>query len=193
MPNHCGADRKYSRVDEVQRINCGMFTKFKGKRGIFEAGGQKFVVERIENRFMVFTDVKHTQGYTFSIEYVPTINHRLSPFFRCPNCDARRRYLYLNKTYWFCRKCSKLKYESQNGTKIDYLVEAVRQKRRQVFGDEVYKAEDLGDLSNWTRYIPKPKWRRYEKWERDRQALFKLEQKYEREFCRRTAAFLGMT
>lgn len=42
-------------------------------------------------------------------------------FFLCPACGERRRYLYLSKNAFTCRKCSRLNYKSQQETKSDSM------------------------------------------------------------------------
>lgn len=194
--NIFGASRQYSRVDEVPKINCSEFAKWpKDAKGTITIkrrdGKREFQFKRTGDGLKFYTDVEKGMGYTIPIETIPTINQRPSPFFRCTVCHTRRRYLYLNKTYWLCRKCSYLRHESSHGTKLEYLMEAVRQKRREIFGNEIYKAKGMDDLSLSATYFDKPKWKRWAKWERDKQALHELEQKYEREFCRRAAIACG--
>ena len=43
------------------------------------------------------------------------------PFFLCPVCGERRRYLYLSRTLFLCRKCSRLNYRSQQETRSDCM------------------------------------------------------------------------
>ena len=42
-------------------------------------------------------------------------------FFICPACGERRRYLYLSKNAFMCRKCAKLNYRSQQETRSDSM------------------------------------------------------------------------
>ena len=42
-------------------------------------------------------------------------------FFLCPACGERRRYLYLTKAGFLCRKCSRLNYRSQQATHSDSM------------------------------------------------------------------------
>lgn len=39
------------------------------------------------------------------------------PFFLCPACGERRRFLYLTRAGFLCRKCSRLNYRSQQETR----------------------------------------------------------------------------
>lgn len=43
------------------------------------------------------------------------------PFFLCPACGERVRYLYLTRAVFLCRKCSKLNYRSQQETRSGTL------------------------------------------------------------------------
>ena len=73
---------------------------------------------------------------------------------RCPSykCNKRVRILYESDTYFVCRKCARLWYESQK---------YVNQKYR--FLDRMYKAEEMEkDLKRWYyRGKPTRKYRRY--------------------------------
>lgn len=42
-------------------------------------------------------------------------------FFTCPACGERRRYLYLYRNAFVCRKCAKLNYRSQQETRSDSM------------------------------------------------------------------------
>lgn len=43
------------------------------------------------------------------------------PFFLCPACGERVRYLYLTGAVFLCRKCSRLNYRSQQETRSDSM------------------------------------------------------------------------
>lgn len=43
------------------------------------------------------------------------------PFFLCPVCGDRRRFLYLTRAGFLCRKCSRLNYRSQQATRSDSM------------------------------------------------------------------------
>lgn len=43
------------------------------------------------------------------------------PFFLCPACGGRVRYLYLTGAVFLCRKCSRLNYRSQQTTRSDSM------------------------------------------------------------------------
>lgn len=43
------------------------------------------------------------------------------PFFLCPACGGRVRYLYLTGAVFLCRKCSRLNYRSQQKTRSDSM------------------------------------------------------------------------
>ena len=42
-------------------------------------------------------------------------------FFLCPGCGERRRFLYLTRAGFLCRKCSRLNYRSQQATRSDSM------------------------------------------------------------------------
>lgn len=42
-------------------------------------------------------------------------------FFLCPACGERRRFLYLTRAGFLCRKCSRLNYRSQQETRSDSM------------------------------------------------------------------------
>lgn len=103
-------------------------------------------------------------------------------YFHCPYCGRRARYLYDYYKHYACRKCAKLNYSSQQKSGMD----EIRLKMERIVEKELgytwwfrdYSYMPIQDL--W--HIPKPRYMRYEKYERLLKEFRQLQKDYEREF-----------
>lgn len=69
-------------------------------------------VERFR-RLDSFTD----SGGDFEVERVPNHYGGERPFFLCPRCSRRVRFLYPARGLWLCRTCGRLNYASQQNNR----------------------------------------------------------------------------
>ena len=92
----------------------------------------------------------------------------------CPKCGNRCSILYLND-YFKCRKCAGASYECQNGSRLDYLADKIREKRKKLWGSQHFYLDDLTENSE---YLPKPKWMRWKTFNVERKKLLKFEKQY---------------
>ena len=103
-------------------------------------------------------------------------------YFHCPYCGRRVRYLYDYYKHYACQKCAKLNYASQQKSGMDEM----RLKMERIVEKELgytwwfrdYPDMPIQDL--W--HIPKPRYMRYEKYERLLKEFRQLQKDYERAF-----------
>lgn len=103
-------------------------------------------------------------------------------YFHCPYCGRRVRYLYDYYKHYSCRKCAKLNYASQQKSGMDEM----RLKMGRIVEKELgytwwfrdYPDMPIQDL--W--HIPKPRYMRWEKYERLLKEFRQLQKDYERAF-----------
>jgi hypothetical protein len=94
----------------------------------------------------------HEQSVSMDQQGLPWNGGWLNTFL-CPVCDARVHKIYLYKDRFQCRKCTALPYRSANSNKRKRLLGQIRKLRRR-----------LGDSSNLTEPVSRPKgmwWRTY--------------------------------
>lgn len=103
-------------------------------------------------------------------------------YFHCPYCGRRVRYLYDFCKHYACRECAKLNYSCQQKNGLDEMrlkmERIVEKKLGYTHWWKDYPDMCIQDL--W--YIPKPRYMRYEKYERFIQEFRQLQKDYEREF-----------
>lgn len=103
-------------------------------------------------------------------------------YFHCPYCGRRVRYLYDYFKHYACRECAKLNYASQQKRGMDGMrlkMECIVEKK---LGYTWWRKDhpDMCIQDLW--HIPKPRYMRWEKYERIMQELRQLQKDYEREF-----------
>lgn len=123
-------------------------------------------------------------GYAdLPLSRVPGIDGKsVRMYFCCPYCGRRVRYLYDYYKHYACRNCAKLNYASQQKSGMDEM----RLKMERIVEKELgytwwwrdYPNTPIQDL--W--HIPKPRYMRYEKYERLLQEFRQLQKDYERAF-----------
>ena len=95
-------------------------------------------------------------------------------YITCPYCQTRRQHLYQCKSGYACRSCLKLHYSSQSERKQDRLARRIRKLRKAIWGN-------IGNINNLTEsamYFPKPKYKRWAKFEQEKSKLLELEKLY---------------
>jgi hypothetical protein len=94
-------------------------------------------------------------------------------WYRCPRCYQRCAILY-HAGIFACRHCVKPAYESQNGSKMDYLADRIIKDRKKLFGDESPFVNDLTETCQWW---PKPKGVHWQRFKRERDKILAMENK----------------
>jgi len=96
-------------------------------------------------------------------------------FFICPYCRHQRQHLYAVANTYACRKCLNLQYACQSERLADRLARRIRKLRAVIWSKEPYDTVSLFDSCKW---YPKPKWMRWEKFNRERDKVIDLENRY---------------
>lgn len=93
------------------------------------------------------------------------VGYGLRTWFNCPSCNKRTAKLYIVSGYFACRKCHDLTYTTcqKSGNTLDYLTWKIRQQQRKL---GMNSKADIHDLP-----IFKPKYMRWETFQRERQRL----------------------
>ena len=129
-------------------------------------------------------EIREGDSYTdLILSRVPGIDGKsVRLYFHCPRCGKRVRYLYRQQKSYMCRDCAKLNYSSQQKSGM----EEMRFKMERIVEKELgytwwYKDHpDMCIQDLWL--IPKPRYMRWEKYERLLQKFRQLQKDYEREF-----------
>ena len=66
-------------------------------------------------------DSFHGDGYPLELSMVPNRYGGVRPFFLCPDCGRRVRFLYLRWGRLHCRVCAGLNYKSQQTAKDEFM------------------------------------------------------------------------
>jgi len=96
-------------------------------------------------------------------------------FLICPYCRQQRQHLYAVTNTYGCRKCLDLQYACQSERPAERLARRIRKLRRVIWGDEPFDTVSLFDKCEW---YPKPKWMRWDKFNRERDKIIDLENRY---------------
>ena len=103
-------------------------------------------------------------------------------YFHCPHCGRRVRYLYRQQAIYICRECAKLNYACQQKSGMDELrikmERIVERKLQYAYWGYDYPDMPIQDL--W--HIPKPRYMRWEKYEKLMKEFMRLQNEYERKF-----------
>ncbi|WP_176474628.1 hypothetical protein [Pseudoalteromonas sp. HM-SA03] len=95
-------------------------------------------------------------------------------YITCPYCQTKRQHLYQCKSGYACRTCLKLHYASQSERKKDRLARRIRKLRRAIWGD----INDIYNLTESAMYFSKPKYKRWDKFEQEKEKVLELEKQY---------------
>lgn len=168
---HGGNNKRCGCVEDQQRID-----SFEVKSRFFQLSGCRMLPHSFDG------EVVTVKGFKIRVIYIQNAAGRL-PFFLCPSCGQRVRFLYLPD--WCCRKCSQLNYRSQQVTKGTFEAMAAIPKKLDV--DPPADSWDIVDEYTLPR-SPNMKTKRYEKY---RRRFEKHQARYVYRGCRRFFSALG--
>jgi len=130
--NSGGWNRSHGTIEETPRIDsyeAGEIDEW-GKLFGYTDGGIPLVLDCCHNieyapgRDIETVEVWHPKdGWSQALELSRKVNGfgGSQPFFLCPACGGRVRYLYLTGAVFLCCKCSRLNYRSQQETRSDSM------------------------------------------------------------------------
>jgi len=93
----------------------------------------------------------------------------------CPYCRKQRQHLYAATNSYGCRNCLDLKYACQSESSSERVARRIRKLRRVIWGEELIDTDNLFDKCEW---YPKPKWRRWNKFNLELKKITILESRY---------------
>ena len=110
MMKHGGAgeNKRCEQVEDQQRID-----SFEVRNRYFQIGSFEMLPFEFDGD-TVFVNSDISGDCCIEVSYMENASG-LHPFFHCPKCCARVRFLYLPN--FLCRECSRLNYRSQQATK----------------------------------------------------------------------------
>lgn len=95
-------------------------------------------------------------------------------YLTCPYCQIRCQHLYAFKKGYSCKACLKLSYASQSEGKQERLARHIRKLRKKIWDN----FPDINNLIESAEYFPKPKYKRWAKYELERAKVIKLEREF---------------
>lgn len=134
-----------------------------------------FILQLKRQADSLFVFVDKVQGYRIPLEQTQ-VSFGRRWWYRCPCCERRCGVLYHHSGVFACRHCVKPAYESQNGSKIDYMAERIRKARVKLWHDLPSCLTD--DLLASSKYWPKPNNSHQQRYERERAKVLAMEQQY---------------
>lgn len=110
---------------------------------------------------------------------VPGIDGKSSRmYFHCPYCGRRVRYLYDYYKHYACRKCAKLNYSSQQKSGMDGMRLKMGRIVEKELGYTWWRKDCPGMCIQDVWNIPKPRYMRWEKYERLMKEFRQLQKEY---------------
>lgn len=115
MRQHGGQNRRCDQLEDRQRID-----SFQLRYKAFQIGKFELLPFATDGNFV------KVDGECIQLSYIYNAAGNV-PFFRCPKCGQRVRFLYL--PLYLCRYCSRLNYRSQQATKGSFSALAAIPKK----------------------------------------------------------------
>lgn len=131
----------------------------------------------------------------FQLEYevvrnMNTLSFRM--YFHCPICARRCRYLYkIPEEGIECRTCGRLHYESQQTSGIDKIRLQIRRILKVNFKWDDYKLREVNELQIPIEILEKPRYMHWDKYEKYRDRIEKLQKQACEIWFKRMSAGLG--
>ena len=133
-------------------------------------------------------DSFHSDGYPLELSMVPNRYGGVRPFFLCPDCGRRVRFLYLRWGRLHCQVCARLNYKSQQVTPdgLEAYYKGVKLLRERFHVERVPVPLDFYGF-----FPPKPKGMHWATYSRLCGELRRLQEEYIAVFFITAAAFFG--
>ena len=183
-----GHNKTHRQLENFHRIDSFAFYNYlKGDKYLYCKTDVKYplisgdIIYHVEDRT---AEVRIGNFYVnLPLSRVPGIDGKsIRLYFHCPYCGRRVRYLYDDDKHYRCRYCAKLNYASQQKSGMDEMrlkmERIVEKKLGYTWWRKDYPDMCIQDL--W--HIPKPRYMRYQKYERLMQEFRQLQKAYERAF-----------
>lgn len=191
-----GRNKTHRQLENFRRIDSFAFYDYlKGDKYLSCKESVRYPLIREDIVYYVgegMAEIREGDSYTdLILSSVPGIGGTSTRlYFHCPYCGRRARYLYRRQERYMCRSCAKLNYASQQKNGMDEMrlkMERIVEKRLgYTWWRKDYPDMCIQDL--W--HIPKPRYMRWEKYERLLQEYRRLQKEYERMCKERTQKIL---
>jgi hypothetical protein len=180
--HHYGRAQKRAYTSEYHRIHANVFKSLLTK----PLGSYSLNSDYLSNEHQKFKLTSLECGarlMTFTINDKPhkialIINKRSASnklYIICPYCHNQRQSLYAIKYAYSCRQCIGLHYASQSERPEERLMRRIRKLRKGLWGADW---PDVNNMFEEVAHWPKPKWMRWQSFEKKRNEITKLEHKY---------------
>lgn len=130
-------------------------------------------------------DIVYSDGGYFPVELsrVPNIDGKsYRMYFHCPYCGKRVRYLYRRQESYMCRECAKLNYKCQQESGMDEMRLKMHRIVEKKLGYTWWRREHPNTEIYDLLLIPKPRYMRWEKYEKLMREMRQLQKDYARAF-----------
>ena len=185
--NSGGRNRTHRTVENYSRIDSFEFymflkgDKYLGYKSVVKYHGGD-IVYYVENRSAV---VRMGNDYcNLALSLVPGVDgESVRMYFHCPCCGRRVRYLYDFHKRYICRHCLGANYKIQSTRGTDKLLRQMANILVKL-EYEWWKRDNPGMQIFELKFIPKPKYMRWDKYERYLREFRRLQKEYDRLFWR---------
>ncbi len=128
--NNGGWNKSHAQIEDTPRIDSFDAGAVKGWGTLYATSGRKSLLfeceryadyagEGVQDREIV--ELCHPWEQSLALTRIPSGFGGSRPYWLCPACGGRVRYLYLTETAFLCRKCAHLNYRSQQETRSDSM------------------------------------------------------------------------
>ena len=180
--HHYGRTKTRSYITQYHRISAITFKPLiKAPLGEYVINGehlskdhQKLVLTENSDHVRVATfDI---QGHSHQIALI--LDNRSASnklYISCPYCQKAKQHLYVVANAFACRSCLRLHYPSQSERPQDRLMRRIRKLRKELWGSDWPEVNNMfNHVHNW----PKPKYMRWETFEKKRNKIVQLENQF---------------
>lgn len=123
MNNNGGWNKRCGQIEKAPRIDSFEAGVIEGRETLFASGngrmtaldGYRYIeyTPQAEREMVEIWHPKEGWNETLTLSRKANGFGGSQPFFLCPACGERRRYLYLTGATFLCRRCASLNYKSQ--------------------------------------------------------------------------------
>jgi hypothetical protein len=134
----------------------------------------KFALKENENGIRYLTFTINEKPHRIALKYDNrSASNKL--YITCPYCHKQRQSLYAIKNAYACRQCIGLHYACQSERPQERLMRRIRKLRKELWG---YDWPDVNNMFKKVLCWPKPKFMRWKTFEKKRNKIIELEERY---------------
>lgn len=179
---HYGRARKRAYTSEYYRLSAIIFKPLlQAKLGCYKITGdhlseqhKKFeLIETSENIKIAQFIISNKKIQVRLIQDNSSASNKL--YISCPCCQTKRQHLYVVNNTYACRECLGFHYASQAERPRDRLMRKIRNKRKQLWGENW---PEVNSMFAHSYYWPKPKGIHWKTFYKAKEEIYQLEKKF---------------